>query len=50
MTPQKSCDFDGFGKILHQIRQKIAALLATKATLDTKLVIGLSGPQCGQVS
>jgi hypothetical protein len=31
---EKNCDFDGSGKILHQIREQIAALLAPKATLD----------------
>src|SRR5437016_3767007 len=35
---QKNCDFDGSGKILHQIREQIAALLAPQGNAaHTKL-------------
>jgi len=45
---KKKCDFDSAGKVLHQMRQKIAALSAPKATL--KLVTGFSDPHCGQIA
>jgi hypothetical protein len=32
---QKICDFDSLGKMLHQIREWIAALLTPKVTLNT---------------
>jgi len=46
-APQKKCDFDSAGKVLHQMRQKIAALSAPKAS--PKLVTGFSDPHCGQI-
>jgi len=48
---QKNCDFDGSGKILHQIREQIAALLAPQGNAaHTKLVTGFSDPHCGQIA
>jgi hypothetical protein len=47
---RNTCEFESLGKILHQIRKWIAALLAPKSPLNTtKLVAGFPDPHWGQL-